>query len=1555
MVLFAVVHFRMATYGMDRLYALVQSFVPSSDNGIEIGIDSVNSTVMRSIEIDGIHLKAGGHDVVDIQKVEVSLSLFDVLRLALGGRFSVIEASISDVRVLVTSDNVKALSEVISSLSAPSGQQNDTDDARKVNNPNPFTGFGLSVTLKDLDVYVDFNGITAVSEGSYATAKLSKGFVLESADLNIPSISTGEVGPADISVSDIRLSVDRDLSIYGSIGSVGYGSFARLYDLSAIAQIVDGVLSTALYMQSARGQIVDEDFSAKAQLESSTARLDYGYRDRLLSFSLASENIMIDSADPAISVRLSNTELGGQFDGTDDLSLMIVAPEIGVGAFGSAFNLNGISADIDLALGSFSSMGQILLDSVSVSGFDNLIVSEASLKSFVMDYSYSSAGLGIRVRSSASGSSPNSYIGQFSGNLDVSAQTRDFRSVSTASVNLKNLRFASLRDDASLTLDMSESGIMSGSFSISGDISSNVSLDLGSENLDIRLYLNGLKPYSYPVISEILLANIPYVDQKTMLEGSVVLSAQLTDSFSSWLSDILSGEYGSRFEFASAFDAVSATRVSFNTAVSDVNVSDSILSGAMTLDAVVDRDVAQISNFAVTAAGLRVSFSGGIDMREFLPDGRLALQKASDGSELASILFQYRRGERIYEFLGQTPLEPSLKVDGTLNWENLQRIVADASISTKYLPPEGLGFEATITPNPLMVDLAGDHLNLNVNMDNDRINVAGSISDLIVNASEDMAIVVDSKIGGFYNPTDGSYGASLQNLFVKVSDMLDVGLDLMVTDHSVKVEHLVVGRGLSRTVFDGVVDFGFESIPKIISGDTSSLRGTIDLESSTGDYAKVSVTDDQYYADIRIDGYGESILDARLGVLGKRSSGFYGSSYIQWGEHSDNRIDLNAVYQNKVLSLYDTSGNIGSLKLDGISFKIDFSKMVLDASLDFLNERVFSSGETKSQMGTVTLDAKVEGLSNSLFQLFAGLDYEIVFNLGLSNVVLADGFRVADTTAEMVFHNGLLTFKGDLINGSYDIRNNYIDMGIDRKLLFGLDVKGHVGKNLDLMVSNVYFPIRILNQIMDSTMFAFEDGFVEGDILISGPANNPGFYGMAYCQSFGMSMFYLPDQMISLKNVSISLQDHNFIMSKSSMTGYSNLDGRYFYGNVSLEVIMQGLGLQTMDLKVDIDDNYPVDFWLPYTFGNMDFEVRGDITGFVEFKIDNGNLSLATDVTASSTLIDFKLGEMPQWFYKESEGANFNMDIAIRTGKDIEFCYPEKDNSFLNFTLSEGETVKLKLSDGVFSTDGGLAVKTGQVYYFHNDFIITEGSVDLSQKKYNSSNSALPFILNLNAELTDYDANGKKVIIDLILKDATLDNISPRFTSTPAMSQNEILSLLGQSVLSSSSLDSQVSVASLASFAATAADALTRVGVIESNSSYSIASTIRNSLNLDIFSARSNIISNVIVDALPGELAGRGDVSMLARYLDGTSLYAGKYLGSDMFLRLTLMLKADSSNSLSDDVGHFLAKDLILDTELSMDWNNPMGTFTIFTQPHELSVFDILDTIGFSVTKQIQF
>jgi len=51
----------------------------------------------------------------------------------------------------------------------------------------------------------------------------------------------------------------------------------------------------------------------------------------------------------------------------------------------------------------------------------------------------------------------------------------------------------------------------------------------------------------------------------------------------------------------------------------------------------------------------------------------------------------------------------------------------------------------------------------------------------------------------------------------------------------------------------------------------------------------------------------------------------------------------------------------------------------------------------------------------------------------------------------------------------------------------------------------------------------------------------------------------------------------------------------------------------------------------------------------------------------------------------------------------------------------------------------------------------------------------------------------------------------------------------------------------------------------------------------------------------------------------------------------------------------FLASDLRIDTELSVEWTNPLATFSFFTQPEELSVFDLFDTMGFSITKRFEF
>jgi hypothetical protein len=214
--------------------------------------------------------------------------------------------------------------------------------------------------------------------------------------------------------------------------------------------------------------------------------------------------------------------------------------------------------------------------------------------------------------------------------------------------------------------------------------------------------------------------------------------------------------------------------------------------------------------------------------------------------------------------------------------------------------------------------------------------------------------------------------------------------------------------------------------------------------------------------------------------------------------------------------------------------------------------------------------------------------------------------------------------------------------------------------------------------------------------------------------------------------------------------------------------------------------------------------------------------------------------------------------------------------------------------------------------------------------------------------MTDFDAQGNRVDIFLVLRDSGLSNINPQFESIPPKDVNEILEILGQSILPTGAYG-QVNLYSVASLAAAATDVAERLGYIDAGQTTALTESIRISLGLDMFSIRSNILQNILFDALPGSNIGN-TLTPLARYLNNTSIFMGKYVGREFFLQALVHLTAMDRSRVKRS---FISSDLSLDLELSLDWVNPVGTFSFFTQPNELSFTNILDTIGFSVTKRI--
>jgi len=1550
-VLLAVLFFHASTYGLDKVKEIVSSLISQGNSGLGITMDSVDSTLMRGVRVNGVRVMTDeGFEAVKIDHVDVSLSILRLIGAAMGISGPRADIVISDASVHI---NDSTIEKIKSMASNPQNATNEaTQNTESSSNP-PFSNTAIRARVQNLSVDVDFNGIIARTGNINVSMDMDKGYAVKDAAFNIPFISASVYGSEEMVVKDIRASMGDDLVAYLSIADGSYGDILKIDSSSAIATIQGSKISAALYVDDATVKGTEADIDASVKGLTLNADYDTSSSEATLKLDIrraggAAKGIGADFA-------VSNLVLSGSYDGKEGALAGISTEEINASVSGKGLFSRGISGDISLNTSNMSSLGQITLRSIALSGLKEEGINSLDVSSLILDYSYSASGLGVRVRSAVSGDMENPMIRAFSLGLDANAQLGADYSIEKADLSVDGIKMAALSNSASIKIDLDENGKLHGEVRSANEISAFFDYNVGQ--IQLNMFLSNVIPYNYKGLYDAVLASTGVVSEKTAVNGNVIINARLDEGFSDYLGTLLKGKPQELPKDADVLKIIKTGRVSINTAVHDLSIGETPISGAVTFESTLDNGTATIETLALTAEGLRLAYEGTLEIAELIPDGRLYLQNVSDGSELAQMVFSHTRGMRDYEFSLSSPLVEDAGLSGVVNWQDLNSIEAEVRLKAPVVGSKPIVMKAFASVSPARISFESDQLSLNLGMDDDLIKLGGVVKHLTVYPTDDFSLDVESFLEASYNTSTSDYRVALLQFDAKMSNGLGVGFDLDFTNKSILISKASFETNSEVHQLDGSLNFSFKDIPSLLKLDTKDLEGFMDFTSPTGlSHLHASVKDNQFYLDAKYDDNEIDGVQFNLSALGQRDSAFYAKGNLIWGV--DNSLDLNLIYDDLAFTMYDSKGRLGNLQVNDINIVADFKQMILDGSLDLKNEKLFTSGDLVTQSATITFNTKVESLTDSILQIISGGDYNVDFTMGITDVHLEDGYEIADTELGLNLTNGKLNLSGNLLHGYIDLDTGYLDMGIEHGFLFGFKAKGYIGNRLDLLVTDMEFPLPILNQFINSPEFGFKNGIVTGDVFICGTMKSPSFYGMAYCQSYEMTLFYLPDQVITAKNVAVSLNDHVISISKTPMSGYSEADGRYFYGDVAVDMTMQRGAFESFNVRLNVNKDTPIDFWYP-NVSDFEMDVRGDVTGYIDYGIYSNMNRFVADINVTNALISFRIEEeLPKWYYpsESSESSTpMELDVKITTGHDIEFYYPEKDNSFINFTLAEDKKVELKIEEGEFKMDGEFALKTGQVYYFQNDFIIREGTVDLRERKLRDLESSFPLVLNLTADITDYDADGNKVVISLILQNSTLDNINPRFSSTPMKSENEILAMLGQSVLSSSALDQSLSLSSLASLAATATDALTRVGILESNKSYSISGIVRNSLGLDIFSARSNIISNVLIDALPGDFAGKSNVSMLARYLDGTSIFAGKYLTTDWFIKIRLMLKSETNTNNSNDFGHFLAKDLILDTEVSLDWDTPMGTVSIFTNPRELSVFEILDTIGFSVTKQFQF
>ena len=313
-----------------------------------------------------------------------------------------------------------------------------------------------------------------------------------------------------------------------------------------------------------------------------------------------------------------------------------------------------------------------------------------------------------------------------------------------------------------------------------------------------------------------------------------------------------------------------------------------------------------------------------------------------------------------------------------------------------------------------------------------------------------------------------------------------------------------------------------------------------------------------------------------------------------------------------------------------------------------------------------------------------------------------------------------------------------------------------------------------------------------------------------------------------------------------------------------------------------VDANMLADLYLYYGGDDSLFEIDGSING--ESLYFEANI---TDV--ASSLISTS----------DEEPLNFVSNLKITTGTHSAIAM----NPIIRAVLAPNTKFSMSIDNRArnYDIDGIFEVKSGDIAYLNRNFYIKSGLINFNAEKISNPK------VTLNAETREKDDEGQNVRIIFSVENQYLQELSPRFSSIPAKSETEILSLLGQIVLADSD---------------SATDFLFAAGgyALQSSVGRQVENKLRQLLNFDILSLHTNFLQNTLSSRF-GTNSSTEQISF-GNLFDNSTVYIGKYLGSNLYIdaMLNVSFKERKQSELQVSAGN-----LIFQPEFGMELESPFG------------------------------
>ena len=489
------------------------------------------------------------------------------------------------------------------------------------------------------------------------------------------------------------------------------------------------------------------------------------------------------------------------------------------------------------------------------------------------------------------------------------------------------------------------------------------------------------------------------------------------------------------------------------------------------------------------------------------------------------------------------------------------------------------------------------------------------------------------------------------------------------------------------------------------------------------------------------------------------------------------------------------------------------------------------------------------------------------------------------------------------INGTYS-KDGILELTLDNKSFLTGKIGGLVNfqsMNLEIYDFMMNLPEAFKYMNIDELMLV-ETGVLTADFVLTGSVDDPDINGSVNILSPAAKLPLLTKQRMFTSAINISVINNEFHMPETIFFAKNNqrLAGEFtvLLNKWSLDHIEASLKTYKNDQfhvnlktsEISLDANLIAD--LDLFFENNVLEVNGKISGE---NVDAGaNLFALSNLTSSS--------------YEEIENPLMiiaDLDISLGTHASVQLdpvirCV---------FVPNTNILININQPAGSYMINGALNLKSGDLSYLNRNFYIKSGAI-----KFNKNDITNP-IITLNAETREKDDNQQTVKIILSVEDQYLKNLQPKFSSVPPKSENEIRGLLGQIVL---------------------ADSDDAVDLIFAASDYALQSTImrqaenklRELLNFDIFSVRTNVLKNTYNLSVSRNLTG-GNIS-IGNFLDNTTVYIGKYLGTSLYIDAMLHLSYENGGIKTKDSSDGV---LTFQPEIGMELESPFANIRINMAP----------------------